>query len=241
MNERHIVKAYDEDLNQLYQIVSEMGGLVEDQLATALDALVRHDPTLANEVIERDRLIDVCEVRIDRQATELLALRAPMAEDLRIVLAALKLASNLERIGDYTKNIARRTVTLTKVPLLAPATQSLRHMGQIVQDMIGDALDAYANRDADLARAVLLRDQDVDRLNTSLFKEFLELMAAEPHHITACTHLSFIVRDVERIGDHAANVANRVIYMLEGYNAQVTRPKDDRSSTIVLEVGESKN
>ncbi|TNE40944.1 MAG: phosphate signaling complex protein PhoU, partial [Alphaproteobacteria bacterium] len=156
MNERHIVKAYDEDLNRLNQLVSEMGGLVEEQLATALDALVRHDPTTAREVIERDLLIDQCEIRIDRQTTELLALRAPMAEDLRIVLAALKLASNLERIGDYTKNIARRTVTLTKVPLLAPATQSLRQMGQIVQGMIRDALDAYACRDAELARSVLL-------------------------------------------------------------------------------------
>lgn len=235
MNERHIVKAYDEDLNRLNQLVSEMGGLVEDQLAMALNALVRHDPESARDVIKRDKLIDACDHRIDRHTTQLLALRAPMAEDLRIVLAALKLAGNLERIGDYTKNIARRTVTLTKVPLLAPATQSLRHMGQIVQDMIRDALDAYANRDADLARRVLLRDQDVDRLNTSLFKEFLELMAAEPHHITACSHLIFIVRDVERIGDHATNVAEKVIYMLEGYQAEVDRPKDDHSSTIVLE------
>lgn len=235
MREEHIVKAYDEELKQLDRMVSEMGGLVEDQLAAALDALVRHDPQAAKEVIKHDKAIDRYEVLIDAHTTELLALRQPMAEDLRIIIAALKLASNLERMGDYAKNIARRTITLTKVPLLATATQSLKRMGEMVQGMIKDVLDAYSTRNAELAEAVIQKDQDVDRLHTSLFREFMELIAREPQHVSAGIHLSFIVRDIERIGDHATNVAEKVYYMLEGTHPEGKRPKGDRTSSVVVD------
>jgi len=235
MTRKHIVSTYDDELSLLDRLIVEMGGLVEEALVSALDALVRHDPQAAAEIIKRDKVIDQYEADIDALAAEMLALRQPMAGDLRIVLAALKMAGNLERMGDYAKNIAKRTVTLTEVPLLAPATISLKRMGGMVQKMIMQVLDAYANRDTSLADAVILKDQDVDRMHTSLFREFMELMAAEPEHITACTHLIFIAKDVERIGDHATNVAEKVHYMLEGNMPQGKRPKDDQSSSIVVD------
>lgn len=235
MNDGHIVSAYDEELARLERLICEMGGLAEDQLAAALDALVRYDPEAAEAVIKRDKIIDRLEADIDAHATELLALRQPMAEDLRIILAALKLAGNVERMGDYAKNIAKRTVTLTQVPQLVPATQALKRMGEIAQEMIKDVLDAYSRRDAALASAVILKDQDVDRMHTSLFREFMEMMTAEPQHISAVTHLIFIAKDVERIGDHATNVAEKVLYMLEGSIPEGTRPKDDQSTTVVVD------
>lgn len=238
MTDDHIVTAYDAELDRLDQLVGEMGGLVEAQLADALDALVRHDPEAAREIIKRDKKIDDYEAAIDAHATDLLVLRQPMAEDLRIVLAALKLAGNLERMGDYAKNIAKRTVTLTQVPLLASATQSVKRMGDMVQGMIKDVLDAYAQRDAALANAVILRDQDVDRMHTSLFRDFMELMADAPENISAGTHLIFISKDVERIGDHATNVAEKVHYMLEGELPEGTRPKDDRSTAVVVNLND---
>lgn len=235
MTERHIVKAYDEELARLDRLVVEMGGLVEAQLEAALDALARHDPEAAEEVVRRDKKIDRYEAEIDAHTTAMLVLRQPMAEDLRIIVAALKLAGNLERMGDYAKNVAKRTITLTKVPLLAPATRSLKRMGEMVQEMIHEVLDAYVRRDAALADAVILKDRDVDRMHTSLFREFMELMVAEPQHISACTHLIFIAKDVERIGDHATNVAEKVHYMLKGSMPEDGRPKDDRSTAVVVD------
>lgn len=235
MNEGHIVSAYDKDLRELDRLISEMGGLVESQLAAALDALVRLDPEAAEKVIARDKVVDDYEHQIDTYATEMLALRQPMAQDLRIVLVALKLSANLERMGDYAKNIAKRAVTLTRAPLLASATQSIKHMGEMVQDMISDVLDAYSNRNAGLANAVIQRDVDVDRMYTSLFRDFMETMAADPTQISLCTHLVFIAKNVERIGDHTTNVAEKVIYMLEGNVLEDDRPKDDMSTAILLE------
>jgi phosphate transport system protein len=216
MTDQHIVKSYDDELDRLHRLVGEMGGMVEEQLAKALDALVRYDPKAARTVIDRDSVINDYEAEIHVRTTELLALRQPMAEDLRTIVAALTLAANLERMGDYAKNIARRTISLTDVPLLAPTMQSLRRMGEIVQEMIKDVLDAYSNRDLNLANAVIRRDEDVDSMYESLFGEFLDLMSAEPSHIAAGTHLILVARDVERMGDHATNVAEKVQYILHG-------------------------
>lgn len=235
MNEGHIVSAYDKDLNKLEALVSEMGGMVESQLAAALDALSRLDPAAADEVIKKDSVIDQYEYEIDIHTTEMLVLRQPMAQDMRIILVALKLSANLERMGDYAKNIAKRTVTLTRAPLLTSATQSINRMGEMVQAMINDVLDAYSNRNGTLAAAVIQRDQDVDRIYTSLYREFMEQMAADPTQISLCTHLVFIAKNVERIGDHATNVAEKVLYMLDGTLPEGERPKDDRSSAILVD------
>lgn len=235
MNEGHIVSAYDKDLNKLESLVSEMGGMVESQLTASLDALSRLDPAAAEEVIKKDSVIDQYEYEIDIHTTEMLVLRQPMAQDMRVILVALKLSANLERMGDYTKNIAKRTITLTQAPLLASATQSIKHMGEMVRAMINDVLDAYSNRNGTLAAAVIQKDQDVDRIYTSLFREFMELMASDPTQISLCTHLIFIAKNVERIGDHATNVAEKVLYMLDGSLPDGDRPKDDRSSAILVD------
>ncbi len=235
MNERHIVTAYDKDLEQLETMVSEMGGLVESQLAASLDALVRLDPDAAEQVIKRDKVIDEYEVRIDQHTTEMLVLRQPMAQDLRVILVALKLAGNLERMGDYAKNISKRTVTLTRAPMVTSAAQSIKAMGDKVLEMIKDVLDAYSSRDGDLATAVILKDEEVDRMHTNLFREFLELMASDPQNISLGTHLVFIAKDVERVGDHATNVAEKIHYMLEGSLPEGDRPKDDRSTGILVD------
>lgn len=239
MNERHIVSAYDKDLEQLETLVSEMGGLVESQLASALDALVRLDPDAAEEIIKRDKIVDDYEEKIDQHTTEMLVLRQPMAQDLRLILVAVKLAGDLERMGDYAKNISKRTVTLTRAPIVTTATQSIKSMGDKVLEMIKDVLDAYANRDADLANAVILKDEDVDRMHTNLFREFLEFMATDPQHISLGTHLVFIAKDVERVGDHVTNIAEKIYYMLEGSMPEGDRPKDDRSSGILVDAGSS--
>ena len=210
------------------------GGWVESQLAAALDALARLDPAAARDVISQDKAIDEYEYQIDIHATEMLVLRQPMAQDLRVILVALKLSANLERMGDYAKNIAKRTVTITGAPLLASTTQSIKHMGEIVQDMIKDVLDAYSIRNVEMARAVIQKDQDVDRIFTSLFREFMEMMTADPAQISLGTHLVFIAKNVERIGDHATNVAEKVLYMLEGNLPDGERPKDDQSTAILV-------
>ncbi len=238
MNERHIVSAYDKDLQQLETLVSEMGGLVEAQLSAALDALVKLDPDAAAEVISRDKIVDDYESQIDLHTTEMLVLRQPMAQDLRVILVALKLASNLERMGDYAKNISKRTVTLSGTPTGTSATQSIKRMGDKVLEMIKEVLDAYARRDTELASAVILKDEDVDRMHTNLFREFLEMMTTDSQHISLGTHLIFIAKDVERVGDHATNVAEKIHYMLEGSMPVGERPKDDRSSGILVEPGE---
>lgn len=235
MNERHIVTAYDKDLEQLETMVSEMGGLVESQLAAALDALVRLDPDAAEQVIKRDKVIDDYEMRIDQHTTEMLVLRQPMAQDLRVILVALKLAGNLERMGDYAKNISKRTITLAKAPMVTSAAQSIKAMGDKVLEMIKDVLDAYSSRDGALATAVILKDEEVDRIHTGLFREFLELMASDPQNISLGTHLIFIAKAVERVGDHATNVAEKILYMLEGSLPDGDRPKDDRSTGILVD------
>ena len=236
MNERHIVSAYDEDLRQLETLVSEMGGLVESQLAAALDALVQLDPDTARDVIKRDKIVDDYETRIDKHTTEMLVLRQPMAQDLRVILVALKLASNLERMGDYAKNISKRTITLSGTTNVTSAAKSIKSMGDKVLEMINEVLDAYARRDGELASAVILKDEDVDRMHTNLFREFLEMMTTDPQHISLGTHLIFIAKGVERVGDHATNVAEKIHYMLEGGMPEGDRPKDDRSSDILVEV-----
>lgn len=234
MTERHIVKAYDDELARLDQLIEEMGGLVEEQLSAALDALVRHDPEAAKSVIEKDKKVDEYEGEIDHHAVGMLALRQPMAADLRIIVAGLQMASNLERMGDYAKNIAKRTVTLARVPLLAPATRSLHAMGEIVEGMIRDVLNAYTARDVKLAQSVIEQDRNVDRMHNNLFREFLAKMSEEPEHVSAGTHLIFIAKDVERIGDHATNVAEKIYFMLEGVWPPGYRPKEDKTASLIV-------
>ena len=208
--------------------------MAEAQLADAITALVKRDSEMAERVIGQDERIDQLEHEVDSQATTMLALRQPMASDLRVIITALRTSSVIERIGDYAKNIAKRTVALTQAPPVGP-TKTIARMGALVQTMIKDVLDAYMARDVDKAHDVRLQDEEVDALHTSLFRELLTYMMEDPRNISSCTHLLFIAKNIERIGDHATNVAENVIFLIEGDTPTDRRPKGDASSYTVVE------
>ena len=234
MIDQHIVRAYDEELSQLQAILMEMGGRAEAQLSGAMSALVRHDPETAADIVAADRRIDDLEGEVDALSLRLLALRQPMAEDLRTIITALKISADLERMGDHAKNIAKRTVTLAGQPILQGTCESLARMGALVRDMIHDVLDSFTARDVEKALDVITRDRDVDRMHTSIFREILTYMMEDARMITACTHLLFIAKNVERIGDHATNIAEEVHFMLTGAWPDEERIKEDRSSSVVV-------
>lgn len=237
MEHDHIVKSFDDDLGRIDAIVAEMGGLAERQLTDAVDALVKRDAERALSVIESDKKIDALETELDNFTIQVLALRQPMAEDLRAVISALKIAANLERIGDYAKNVAKRTVTLSTMDTVGDASASVQRMGQAVQLMIKNVLDAYGARDIAKANDVRMRDEEVDMMHTSLFRELLTYMVEDPHSITACTHLLFVAKNVERIGDHVTSIAENVHFLVSGEMPTDERPKSDLSSQAVVEEG----
>jgi phosphate transport system protein len=234
MTGEHIVSAYDEELRQLDQLVARMGGLAEAQLAAASDALVRRDREAANAIAARDGEIDALEAEINAFVLRVLALRQPLAEDLRAVVAALKIAADLERIGDYVRNMANRTGALAQTPTVGDATHTITRMSRLVQGMIKNVLDAYVGRDVALADDVRGCDQEVDYLHTSLFRELLTYMMEDPRTITTCTHLLFISKNIERMGDHATDIAEHVHAMVIGEEPEPGRPKGDRSSFTVV-------
>lgn len=211
----HTVKAFDEDLGELRALVSEMGGRAEAAIEDAMNALIRRDTDAAIKVVEADRRIDEIEAEIERQVVRLIALRAPMADDLRDVLAALKISSLVERIGDYAKNIAKRVPQLTDKRELE-GISLLTAMGRATGQMVRDVLDAFAARDPRGAADVWERDRTIDDFYNSLFRTLLTHMMENPHNITASTHLLFIGKNLERIGDHATNVAEMVYFAATG-------------------------
>ena len=212
----HTVKAFDDDLGQLRALVSEMGGRAEAAITEALQALIRRDLDAAAKIVEEDRKIDAIETEIERQVVRLIALRAPMADDLREILAAMKISGVIERMGDYAKNIAKRVPVLTEAKNIEPLA-ILPAMGRLVSEMVHEVLDAFAARDADAAIRVSESDKAVDDLYNSLFRTLLTHMMENPHNITASTHLLFIAKNLERIGDHATNVAEMVYFAATGH------------------------
>jgi phosphate transport system protein len=212
----HTVKAFDEDLGQLRALISEMGGRAEAAIIGALEALVNRDLESAARIVEGDRKIDELEGEVERQVVRLIALRAPMADDLREVLAALKIAGVVERMGDYAKNIAKRIALLQEARGME-AMAVLPAMGKIAAEMVRNVLDAFVLRDAEAAVAVAARDKAVDDFYNSLFRTLLTYMMENPHNITASTHLLFIAKNIERIGDHATNVAEMVYFAATGH------------------------
>ncbi len=230
---RHTVRSYDDKLNQLNNFISEMGGLAEAQLAAALDAVGKRNSELAAKVIVQDEAIDKIEAKVDEAAVELLALRQPMADDLRQVLASLKIAQILERVGDYAANVAKRATVLNQLPQVEPA-RSVPRMGRLVEQMIHEVLDAYAKRDADAALRVWHRDEGVDSLYDSVFRELLTYMMEDPRNITACTHLLFVAKNIERIGDYTTNVAEIIYFLVKGVPLTEARPKADTTSFTVF-------
>ncbi|GAA4810450.1 phosphate signaling complex protein PhoU [Sphingosinicella ginsenosidimutans] len=210
----HTVKAFDDELDELRATIAEMGGLAEAAIRESMDALVARDDAAAAAIVERDARIDALETEVERMAVQIIALRAPMADDLRDVIAALKIAGVVERIGDYAKNIAKRVPSLED-SRIRPISL-LPEMARIAGEMVHNVLDAFAARDADKAAAVVDRDAAVDDFYNSIFRALLTHMMENPHNITPATHLLFVARNLERIGDHATNVAEMVYFARTG-------------------------
>jgi len=229
ISDQHIASAFDRDLEAIQAILMKMGGLVESAIVNASKSLEARDIELANEVRNGDKAIDALEVQLSEEATRVIALRAPTATDLRTVLTVIKISANLERCGDYAKNMAKRTTVLADSLQIEGASNSLRRMAREVQLMLSDALDAYIRRDAELAEQVILRDEDVDQLYNALFRELLTHMMEDPRHITPCMHLHFIAKNVERMGDHVTSIAEQVIYLVTGEMPDEARPKRDKT------------
>ncbi len=235
MTAKHIVKSFDEELRQLNNTVIEMGGQTELQISLALQSIVKRDVELAAKVIDDDDKIDELNYEIDAKATRLLALRQPMALDLRHVVAAFKISSDLERIADYATNIAKRGISLSQTPPMRPV-HVIPRMTRLVQQMIKDVLDAYIARDADQAVRVWRADAEVDEMYASLFRELLTYMMEDARRITPCTHLLFIAKNLERIGDHVTNIAENIYFLVHGERLRATRPHGGGSGDTDIDI-----
>ena len=230
----HTVKSFDDDLAQLRTRIGEMGGLVEAQINAAVDALARRDVDAAMQVVAQDKRIDAIELEAERLAITTIALRAPMADDLREIIAVLKISNMLERIGDYAANIAKRVTVLAQSVPIQPSV-IIPEMARAVAAMVKDALDAYADRDPAQAAEVCERDRVVDDLYASLFRSLLTYMMENPHHITPSAHLLFVAKNLERVGDQATNIAEVVYFSATGRHITDRRKQDDSPYALAEE------
>ena len=226
----HTAKAFDVDLQELSRMVAEMGGLTEKQIADAVDALSRRNPEQAQQIVKADLGIDALQREIEAKAVLTIARRQPMAVDLRELLAALRLSSDLERIGDLAKNIAKRVLVLDVELHSSRVIRGVQHMGTLVLAQLKQVLDSYAGRDLEKALAVWNGDEQIDAMCTSIFRELLTYMMEDPRNITPCIHLMFCAKNIERMGDHATNIAETVYYMIEGRSMPDLRPKGDTTT-----------
>ena len=225
--DRHIASAFDRDLEGVQALVLKMAGLVEAALSDAATALETRDEALAERVREGDGAIDALEEQVNTECVRLIAIRAPAASDLRTVLTVMKIAASLERCGDYAKNLAKRSIVLAQMHTIEGAAGSIRRMARQVSLLLKDALDAFISRDVELAHAVRQQDRDIDQMYSALFREFLTHMMEDPRNITACMHLHFIAKNIERVGDHATTIAEQVIYLATGDLPRDPRPKSE--------------
>ncbi len=232
MTDLHTTKAFDSDLQDLARMVAEMGGLAEKQVADSVDALAKRDSALAQRVAQADANIDTLQHEIEEKTILTIARRQPMAIDLREIVAALRVSNDLERIGDLAKNIAKRVAALDGDFHPQKVLRGVEHMTELVLTQIKDVLDSYARRDAAKAIAVWKGDEEVDAVNNSLFRELLTYMMEDPRNISFCIHLLFCAKNIERLGDHATNIAETVYYMVEGRALIDERPKGDSTATI---------
>ena len=226
----HTMKAFDTDLQDLARMVAEMGGLAEKQVADAVDALAKRDTTLAQRVTAADASIDTLQREIEEKAVLTIARRQPMAVDLREIVAAMRVSNDLERVGDLAKNIAKRVVALNGDFPPQKLIRGVEHFAELVLAQLKQVLDSYAQRDTAKAIAVWKGDDKIDAMYTSLFRELLTYMMEDPRNITFCTHLLFCAKNLERMGDHATNIAENVYYMVEGRALTEERPKTDTTN-----------
>lgn len=234
MNDQHTAKAFDVDLQDIARMVAEMGGLAEKQVADAVDALAKRDTTLAQRVTAADTAIDALQREIEEKSVLTIARRQPMAVDLRDIVGALRLANDIERIGDLAKNIAKRVIALNAEFPPPKLIRGVEHMTDLVLQQLKAVLDAYARRDDNKAMAVWRGDEEIDAVCTSVFRELLTYMMEDPRNITFCIHLMFCAKNIERMGDHATNVAETVHYIIDGNPITERRPKGDTTTIAAL-------
>jgi len=230
----HTTRAFDADLQELAGKIAEMGRLDGEQIADAIDALVKRDTALAKRVIAADDRVDSLQRQIEEKAATTIARRQPMAVDLREILGALRISNDLERIGDLAENIAKRMMLVTEELRLNEVVLQLRHMVDVVRDQLARVLQSYERRDVALALDVWRKDQEIDALNTGLFRELLTFMMEDPRNITFCTHMLFCAKNIERMGDHATNIAETIYYIVQGSEFKEERPKADITSREAL-------
>jgi phosphate transport system protein len=229
----HLVKSYDQELKRLGNLITEMGGIVESQVADAAIAFLQRDSEIATRVVETDPKVDAIEREVEQFVIRMLALRQPLAADLRNIVAALKITGDLERIGDYAANVAKRSIVLSQFNL-SLSLSGLGHMAQLVQGNLKLIIDAVSENDAEKAIQVWRSDQMIDDLYNTVFRELITYMMEDPRNITPCTHLLFIAKNLERIGDHATNIAETVHYAVKGEPLTEMRPKGDTSAYAVV-------
>ncbi|MBL6650382.1 MAG: phosphate signaling complex protein PhoU [Reyranella sp.] len=226
----HTLKRFDEELERLSSTISEMGGLAETALTQCLTALRQGDSEIAEQVIAADARVDALDNAVQEQTVKLLALRQPMAVDLRVILSSIKIAAALERIADYAKNTAKRTIVLNGATTTPPAAvNGIDRLGRLVRTALKDVLDAFAHGDVAKAHDVWQRDEEIDQVYTGLFRELLTYMMEDPRTITACTHLLFMAKNIERAGDHVTNIAELVSFRTTGHGFDEARPKGSAS------------
>jgi phosphate transport system protein len=235
----HIVRSYEEELALLNNKIAKMGGLAEQVLGQSFEALERRDPDLAAATINQDEEIDELQREIEEQAVVMIARRQPMAYDLRQIMAALRISADLERIGDLGKNIAKRAVAVVTEQQPKQLMLGLKHMGELALGQLKDVLDAFIERDADRALAVWYKDEEIDAMYNSLFRELLTYMMEDPRNIGLCTHLLFGAKNIERIGDHTTNIAENVHFLVHGQPVTDARPKSDDTSSTLIKVAEA--
>ncbi|GGL77828.1 phosphate signaling complex protein PhoU [Wenxinia marina] len=229
MQDQHIASAYDRDLEALQALIIKMGGMVEAAIRDAAEALTNRDTELADKVRKGDKAIDALDDKVNEEAARVIALRAPVSKDLRMILAIIRFAAAMERIGDYAKNLAKRVGTLSELRPVDGTDATLRRMARDVEIMLRDLIDAFIRRDAALAADVIARDADIDQTYNSLFREFLTHMMEDPRNITPCMHLHFIAKNTERMGDLVTNMAEQVIYLATGQRPEEDRVKKDQT------------
>ena len=230
MNDQHTAKAFDSDLQDLERMVAEMGGLAEKQVADSVDALAKRDSALAQRVTAADINIDLLQHEIEEKAVLTIARRQPMAVDLREIVGAMRVATDLERIGDLAKNMGKRVAALESDFQPLKLIRGPEHMTDLVQSQVKSVLDAYAAHDLPAAMTVWKGDEEIDAICTSLFRELLTYMMEDPRNISFCIHLMFCAKNIERIGDHATNIAETVFYMIEGQQILEKRPKGEMTT-----------
>ncbi|AOG12299.1 MAG: phosphate signaling complex protein PhoU [Alphaproteobacteria bacterium] len=232
MGSSHIYSAFDDELKFLMRRISEMGGLAEQMVAESVRALVNSDAALAQKVISDDVLMDAMEREIGDKAIVTIAKRQPVASDLREIIGALRIAADLERVGDLGKSNSKRVVAIQATGVPRKLARGLEHLSDLALAQLKEVLDVYTTRSAEKAKSIRDRDEEIDAIYTSLFRELLTYMMEDPRNITSCTHLLFCAKNIERIGDHATNIAETIYYMTTGAQPEGERPKEDLTSSV---------